>query len=78
MGKIFKDISAFERGMVVAARRTNLSVSRTATLQLFSRSTVSRVYQAVEVPQRKKGRTSLFSEFHKNTNSETFKKVIFF
>jgi hypothetical protein len=34
MGKI-KDVSAFERGMVVGARRTGLSVSRTATLLVF-------------------------------------------
>ena len=44
MGKT-KYWSAFERGMVVDARRTGLSVSRTETLLCFSRSTVSRVYQ---------------------------------
>jgi hypothetical protein len=39
------DLSAFEQGMVVGDRGTGLSVSRTATLLGFSRSTVSRVYQ---------------------------------
>ena len=43
MGKI-KYLSAFERGMVVGARCTGLSVSRTVTLLGFSRSTVSRIY----------------------------------
>ena len=42
-----KYLSAFERGKVVGARRTGLSVSRTATLQGFSRSTISRVYQYI-------------------------------
>jgi hypothetical protein len=36
-----KDCGAFERGMVVGARRIGLSVSRTATLLFFPRSTVS-------------------------------------
>uniref|UniRef100_A0A674A4H6 Tc1-like transposase DDE domain-containing protein n=1 Tax=Salmo trutta TaxID=8032 RepID=A0A674A4H6_SALTR len=40
-----KYLSVFEWGMVVDARRTGLSVSRTATLLGFSRSTVSSVYQ---------------------------------
>ena len=44
MGKT-KDLSAFELGMVVGARHTGLSVSRTAMLLGFSRSTVSRVYR---------------------------------
>ena len=44
MGKT-KYLSAFEQGMVVGARRTGLSVSRTATLLGFSCSTVSCVYQ---------------------------------
>jgi hypothetical protein len=44
MGKT-KDVSAFELGMVLGAMRTGLSVSRTAMLLGFSRSTVSRVYQ---------------------------------
>ena len=47
-----KDLSAFERGMVVGARRAGLSVSRTATLLGFSRSTVSRVYQGWSTTQR--------------------------
>jgi hypothetical protein len=39
MGKT-KYLSAFEQGMVVGARHTGLSVSRTATLLGFSRSIV--------------------------------------
>ena len=41
MGKT-KYLSAFERGMVVGAKRNGLSVSRTAALLGFSYSTVSR------------------------------------
>ena len=51
MGKT-KDLSAFEWGIVVGPRRTGLSVSRTATLLGFSRSTVSRVYQGRSSTQR--------------------------
>jgi hypothetical protein len=40
-----KHLSAFECSMVVGARRTGLSVSRTATLLVFSPSTVFRVYE---------------------------------
>jgi hypothetical protein len=45
-------LCAFEQGMVVGARRACLSVSRTATLLGFSRSTVSRVYQEWSTSQR--------------------------
>ncbi len=34
-----------ERGMVVGARRTGLSISQTADLLGFSRLTISRVYR---------------------------------
>ena len=51
MGKT-KDLSAFERGMVVGAMRTGLSMSRTATLLGFSHSTVSCVYQEWYTAQR--------------------------
>jgi hypothetical protein len=44
MGKT-KYLSTFEQGMVVGAKHTSLSVSRTATLLGFSHSTVSGVYQ---------------------------------
>jgi hypothetical protein len=47
-----KYFSAFEQGRVVGARRTGLSVSRTATLLGFSRSTVSCVYQEWFITQR--------------------------
>ncbi len=39
------DLSDFERGMVVGARRAGLSISKTADLQGFSRTTISRVYR---------------------------------
>jgi hypothetical protein len=42
----------FERGMVVDARRTGLSASRTAMLLGFSHSTVSRVCQEWSTTQR--------------------------
>uniref|UniRef100_A0A8K9VDC5 Tc3 transposase DNA binding domain-containing protein n=1 Tax=Oncorhynchus mykiss TaxID=8022 RepID=A0A8K9VDC5_ONCMY len=51
MGKT-KDLSAFERGLVIGARRTGLNVSRTATLLCFSPSTVSPVYQEWSITQR--------------------------
>ncbi len=39
------DLSNFERGMVVGTRRFGLSISRTANLLGFSRTTISRVYR---------------------------------
>ncbi len=39
------DLSDFERGMVVGARRAGLSISQTADLLVFSRTTISRVYR---------------------------------
>ncbi len=39
------DLSDFERGMVVGARWVGLSISKTADLQGFSRTTISRVYR---------------------------------
>ncbi len=39
------DLSDFERGMVVCARRAGLSISETADLLGFSRTTISRVYR---------------------------------
>ena len=50
--KILKYLSAVERGMVVGARSTGLTVSRTATLLGFSRLTVSRVYQEWSTTQK--------------------------
>ncbi len=44
MGKKW-DLSDFECGMVVIARRAGLSISKTADLLGFSRSTISRVYR---------------------------------
>ncbi len=39
------DLSDFERGMVVGARRAGLSISETADLLGFSHATISRVYR---------------------------------
>ncbi len=39
------DLSNFERGMVVGARQAGLSISKTADLLGFSRTTISRVYR---------------------------------
>ncbi len=39
------DLSDFERGMVVGARRADLSISKTADLLGFSHTTISRVYR---------------------------------
>ncbi len=44
MGKK-RDLSDFERGMVVGVRRADLSISKTADLLGFSRTTISRVYR---------------------------------
>ncbi len=39
------DLSDFERGMIVGARQAGLSISETADLLGFSRTTISRVYR---------------------------------
>ncbi len=39
------DLSDFERGMVVGPRGAGLSISKTADLLGFSRTTISRVYR---------------------------------
>ncbi len=39
------DLSDFERGMFVGARRAGLSISKTADLLGFSHTTISRVYR---------------------------------
>ncbi len=39
------DLSDFECGMVVGARRAGLSISKTADLLGFSHTTISRVYR---------------------------------
>uniref|UniRef100_A0AAY4AVE3 Transposase Tc1-like domain-containing protein n=1 Tax=Denticeps clupeoides TaxID=299321 RepID=A0AAY4AVE3_9TELE len=44
MGKTC-DLSEFDRGMIVGARRSGCSISQAADLLGFSRSTVSRVYR---------------------------------
>ncbi len=44
MGKK-EDLSDFKHGMVVGARRSDLSISQTADLLGFSRTTISWVYR---------------------------------
>ncbi|KAM9384244.1 uncharacterized protein KZ484_006111 [Pholidichthys leucotaenia] len=44
MGKS-RDLSEFERGMIVGARKAGCSISQTAILLGFSRTSVSRVYR---------------------------------
>ncbi len=39
------DLSDFERGMVVGARRAGLSISKTADLLGFSHTTIARIYR---------------------------------
>ncbi len=46
------DLSDFERGMVVGARRAGLSISKTADLLGFSHTTISRVNR--EGPKKRK------------------------
>ncbi len=48
MGKK-EDLSDFERGMVVGARRAGPSISKTADLLRFSRTIISRVYREYPV-----------------------------
>ncbi len=50
MGKK-EDLSDFERGMVVGARRAGLSISQTADLLGFSHTTISRVYRECNLQQ---------------------------
>jgi len=40
-----RDLSDFECGMVVGARRAGLSISETAALLGFAHTTISRVYR---------------------------------
>ncbi len=46
------DLSDFERGMVVGPRRAGLSISKTADLLGFSRTTISRVYRELSEEEK--------------------------
>ncbi len=46
------DLSDFERGMVVGARRAGLSISKTADLLGFLRTTISKVYREWSVKEK--------------------------
>ena len=62
MGKT-QNLNAFEWGMVVGVRHTGLSMSGTAMLLGFSRSSVSRVHQEWSTTQRQaSGRKWLIDE----------------
>ncbi len=52
------DLSDFERGMVVGARRAGLSISKTADLLGFSHTTIFRVYTEWSEKQTKKNPVS--------------------
>ncbi len=43
------DLSDFERGMVVGARRADLSISKTADLLRFSRTTIRKWYEKEKI-----------------------------
>ncbi len=53
MGKK-QDLSDFERGMVVGARRADLSISETTDLLGFSHTTISRVYRECSETEKQK------------------------
>ncbi len=46
------DLSDFERGMVVGARRADLSISKTADLLPFSQTTISKVYRELSEKEK--------------------------
>ncbi len=48
-----------ERGVVVGARRTGLSISETADLLGFSRATISRVYRELSEKDKKSSERQL-------------------
>ncbi len=56
------DLSDFERGMVVGARRAGLSISETADLLGFSHTTISRVYRELSKKRKYPVNSSSLSE----------------
>ncbi|KAJ8272878.1 hypothetical protein GJAV_G00094490 [Gymnothorax javanicus] len=70
MGKT-SDLSDFDRGMIVGARSCGASVSQTANLLGFSRTTVSRVYKEWREKQKTSSeRQSCGRKLLVNENSE--------
>ncbi len=53
------DLSYFECGMVVGARRAGLSISKTADLLGFSRTTISRVYRELSEKEKRSSERQL-------------------
>ncbi len=69
-----RDLSDFEHGMVVGARRAGLSISKTADLLGFSHKTISRVYRELSEKDDRKATvtqiTTHYNQVMQNTISE--------
>ncbi len=77
------DLSDFECGMVVGARRAGLSISKTADLLEFSHTTISRVYrewsEQEKIPSERQlcgwKRRLKFTQAHQNWTIEDWKTI---